>query len=149
MASMNKSGSMSGKSSKGGAWRPDWWKEEKIDSSWDRVKEAVMRDWEQTKHDFGAGGHELRQNAGDTVKQAAGKEPIPADDGLNPPKVIDELSESELPIGYGYGARSHYPQYTSWNNDVETKLRSEWEQGKVSRWDDVKDKIKYGFEYKH
>lgn len=42
------------------------------------LKQALKRDWEQTKHDFNKKrGAELHQNAGDTLKQAAGKEPVP------------------------------------------------------------------------
>jgi hypothetical protein len=44
-----------------------------------KVKEALKRDLEQTKHDLNhKKGQELNQDAGDTLKQAAGKEPIPA-----------------------------------------------------------------------
>ncbi|MFL5320033.1 MAG: hypothetical protein ACJ790_10300 [Myxococcaceae bacterium] len=42
-----------------------------------KVKEAFKRDWEQTKHDITRKGTDLNQNVGDTVKQAAGKEPVP------------------------------------------------------------------------
>lgn len=42
-----------------------------------KVKEALKRDWEQTKHDITRKGPDLDQDVGDTVKQAAGKEPIP------------------------------------------------------------------------
>lgn len=43
-----------------------------------KVKEALKRDWEQTKHDFSKKkGVDLNQDVGDTLKQAAGKEPIP------------------------------------------------------------------------
>ncbi len=46
-------------------------------STWKRIKEAMRRDWEQTKHDFDKkAGRDLDQNVGDTVKQIAGKEPI-------------------------------------------------------------------------
>nr|MBA3542815.1 hypothetical protein [Deltaproteobacteria bacterium] len=55
---------------------PTWWKSEHT-SAWDRVKGALKRDWEQTKADFTKGGRELDQDAGDTVKQAIGKEPLP------------------------------------------------------------------------
>jgi len=42
------------------------------------VKEALKRDLEQTKHDFNKKkGADLNQGVGDTLKQAAGKEPIP------------------------------------------------------------------------
>ncbi len=43
-----------------------------------KVKEALKRDWEQTKHDLGKkGAPDLNQDVGDTVKQATGGEPIP------------------------------------------------------------------------
>jgi len=132
-------------------WRPNWWQEENVGSTWERVKAAVVRDWQQTKHDLHAGGHELHQDIQDTVKQAAGSERIPSDGGMNPAKVIGELSEAEMPIGYGYGARSHYgQQFQGWNEDVEDQLRSEWESGKPpARWEQVREQVKYGFEYKH
>ena len=45
------------------------------------AKEALQRDWEQTKHDLpGLEGKDLDQDVDDTVKQAAGnEEPPPAD----------------------------------------------------------------------
>lgn len=43
-----------------------------------KVKEALKRDWEQTKHDFNKkSGQNLNQDAGDTIKQATGSEPVP------------------------------------------------------------------------
>lgn len=49
-------------------------KEEKVDD----VKDALKRDWEQTKHDLpGMEGKDLDQDVDDTVKQAAGKEEPP------------------------------------------------------------------------
>ena len=84
--------------------QPPWWNEGYA-SAWDRAKEAFRRDWEQTKKDMHLkGGHELNQGARDTMKQAAGKQAIPADDRANPPKVIGDWNDLELPIEYGYGA---------------------------------------------
>ena len=51
-----------------------------------QVKEALKRDWEQTKKDFGAGGKELDQDVGDTLGQAAGAEPIPPPNVPNAPE---------------------------------------------------------------
>ena len=34
--------------------QPSWWNEEKHGSAWDRVKQAMKRDWEQTKNDVGS-----------------------------------------------------------------------------------------------
>src|SRR5581483_8090792 len=51
-------------------WQPAWWNDGHA-SAWERVKEAMRRDWEQTKHDLHLkGGHELNQGVKDTVKQA-------------------------------------------------------------------------------
>jgi hypothetical protein len=59
------------------AARPAWWNDA-YTSDWDRVKEALRRDWEQTKADFSIGhAVELNQNAADTIKQAVGNEPVP------------------------------------------------------------------------
>ena len=55
-----------------------------MDNKKSTVKDALKRDWEQTKHDFSKSkGRELHQDVGDTVKQAAGKEPIPPLDSPN------------------------------------------------------------------
>jgi hypothetical protein len=52
-----------------------------------KVKKAFERDWEQTKHDFSKkAGEELHQGVGDTVRQAAGTEPVPPQHVPNPPK---------------------------------------------------------------
>ena len=132
-------------------WQPLWWNETH-DGAWERIKEAMRRDWEQTKHDLHIkGGHELNQDVGNTVKQAAGREAIPADDRLNPPKVIGSWDDMELPAGYGYGARQKYgAEHPAWNDRLEGTLRSEWESGKAKTaraWDDVKGWVKHGYEY--
>lgn len=57
--------------------RPQWWTDQHT-STWDRVKEALRRDWEQTKADLSSSdGRALNQNVADTVKQAAGAQPLP------------------------------------------------------------------------
>ena len=44
----------------------------------DDVKDALKRDWEQTKSDMpGMEGKDLDQDAHETVKQAAGAEEVP------------------------------------------------------------------------
>jgi len=133
-------------------WQPAWWNDNYA-SAWDRVKEAMRRDWEQTKHDVHLkGGHELNQNVGDTLKQAAGKEAIPPADQLNPPKVIGEWNDVEIPYRYGFGARDRYgSQYSAWSGELESTLRKEWESGQNApntRWDDVKSYVRRGYEYR-
>ena len=130
-------------------WKPTWWKDDTHASGWDRVKEALRRDWTQTKHDLHMGGHELNQNAKDTVKQMAGKEAVPPATAANPAKVIGSFDDAELPLEYGYGARRQYNQDRF--SDVEPQLRSEWDQGMKThghRWDDVRDHVRRGYDYK-
>jgi hypothetical protein len=135
-------------------WHPRW-HQEQHSTSWDRVKEAFRRDWQQTEHDFHVGGHELNQKASDTFKQASGTEAIPSINQANPPKVIGDLSgewESvEPPLEYGYAARLQYGA-KSWDSDLEQDLRSEWESpanalAKTKRWDDVKGYVRRGYDY--
>lgn len=56
---------------------PPWWSE-KHNSAWDHAKQALRRDWEQTKADFTANsGVQLNQTAADTVMQATGTAAVP------------------------------------------------------------------------
>lgn len=64
---------------------PAWWRPEH-QTLWTRVRDAMERDWEQTKADFSGGknGADLNQHVGDTVRQALGQEPIPTLEAPNP-----------------------------------------------------------------
>jgi hypothetical protein len=138
-------------------WHPSWYKPEH-ESAWDRIREAVRRDWMQTKHDLHMGGHELNQKGSDTYKQAAGKETIPDINQANPPKVIGDLDGEwervEPQIEYGYAARRQFgSKYAQWNSDLEQNLRGEWERdvrarGDDRRWDDVSPMVRRGYDYK-
>lgn len=136
-------------------WHPKWWKDEH-ESAWDRVREAVRRDWQQTKHDLHAGGHELNQGVKDTVKQAAGKEAIPDINKANPPKVVGQIDgeweKVEAPLEYGFAARQQFgSQHAQWNEKLETQLKSEWEtENKAQKglWSDVKPYVRKGYDYK-
>lgn len=133
-------------------WQPSWWNTGH-EGTWDRVKEAMRRDWQQTKQDLHIkGGHELNQSAKDTVKQSTGKEPLPSIERANPPKVIGNWDDAELPVEYGYAAREHYKDHSGWTTDLESKLKNEWTSAKDKTgrtWEDVRDHVKYGFEAKH
>src|SRR5262245_26001438 len=100
--------------------RPTWWKSE-YDSAWDRVKAAFRRDWDQTKHDFGGDDPDLDQDVDDTVKQAAGKQPIP-------PSGVPNFEEYEPAFKFGYGARRHYgSKFHNWNADLENNLKRDYD----------------------
>jgi hypothetical protein len=128
--------------------KPSWWTEEHA-SSWDRTREALRRDWEQTKHDLHLGGHELNQTLDHTVAQAAGKQVTPAIDAPNPPKVIAHWEEVEPAIGFGYAARAHYgARYPKWNGELERALHDDWHDAKVS-WNEIKGYVRHGYELRH
>lgn len=119
-----------------------WWDEPH--SGWERVKEAFRRDWEQTKADLGAKAPDLDQNVGDTVRQAFGKEEIP------PPNVPNRLEERwedvERAMRYGYAARRHYADQSAWDEEFETRLRSEWDSMSPPRpWQEVQPFVYRGW----
>lgn len=130
---------------------PHWWGTQHT-STWDRVKEALARDWEQTKADFSNEyGKDLQQNVGDTVKQAIGTEPIPAPNQKTPhppatrEQHVARWNADEPAIRYGYGASSHYQ--ADWSDAIEAKLREEWTDLKSGRsWDEVKASVRYGWD---
>ncbi|HEY5240860.1 MAG TPA: hypothetical protein VIJ22_05325 [Polyangiaceae bacterium] len=126
--------------------KPSWWTLQDS-SSWDRVREALHRDWDQTKHDLHAGGHELNQKLSDTVEQAAGKKPMPPIDKANPPKVIGQWEDAETAIGYGYAARDHFgEQHPQWNDDLERRLAADWNTERP--WSEVVRYVRHGYEVK-
>jgi hypothetical protein len=124
---------------------------------WDRVKEAVRRDWQQTKHDLHLGGHELGQKVGDTLKQSSGTEDIPSINDPNPRKIIGELpGEWETvahSVEYGYSARHQFAAaHAEWDDVLDHELRAEWESappaGRMSGlWDDAKPHVRHGYNY--
>src|SRR3954463_975742 len=118
----------------------------------ERVKEAMRRDWEQTKNDVGARAPDLDQDVGDTVKQAAGKQPIPPANMKNPGRSkYDKFDDIEEPMSYGYAARMQYEkQYPQWDDRLENTLKGEWSAGKhTGTWEEVKAFVRRGFEAPH
>lgn len=128
-----------------GTARPTWY-DAKHESTWDRVKEALRRDWEQTKNDFGAdSARDLNQDVGDTIKQAAGKEAMPLPSQKTKPDA--EWTEVEPALRYGYGARTQYATHVKWDSDLEQKLEGEWNGlGTGRKWDEVKPSVRRGWD---
>jgi hypothetical protein len=120
---------------------PKWWTQEH-ESGWDRVKAAFRRDWDQTKHDFGGKQPDTDQDVDDTVKQAAGKQPIP-------PRGQPTFEDNEDAYRFGYGARSYYRQrYANWDNQLETQLQRDWTETYNDRdWKQYRDSIRQGWDY--
>lgn len=124
--------------------QPDWWTSKET-HSWDRMKEALRRDWEQTKHDFRSkAGHELHQDLTDTVKQAAGKEAIPPMNQPNPPVTWGD--EAAVRFGYGASLSETYRAHKDWDDELEAKLQRDWEATNPDRpWREVRDASRFGW----
>lgn len=120
---------------------PKWWNQEH-ESSWNRVKAAFQRDWDQTKHDLGGHQPDTDQDVDDTVKQAAGKQPIP-------PRGQPTYEEAEDAYRFGYGARSQYGrQYSNWDARLESRLEQDWAATFNDReWARYRDSIQRGWAY--
>ena len=104
--------------------RPSWHTKDH-DSTWEKVKAAFRRDWEQTKHDFGSdSARDPNQDMGDTVKQMSGKQKT-----THPRNFEDAESAFE----YGHAARHHYhSEHPKWNSELDKKLahdyHGDWER---------------------
>ena len=134
------------------SWRPSWWSEEVHGSAWERAKEALRRDWMQTKRDLGVGGHEMNQSISDTVNQATGTQHLPTINEANPPKVIGTWDVVETYYRFGHAARQQYGRaHPTWNEGLEQKLKSEWiaAQDKAGRdWSELTAFVRRGYEHR-
>lgn len=106
---------------------PRWWVE-RDETTWGRIKEAFRRDWVQTKFDLtdGRSGEELDQGLIDTLKQMAGRDPLPPKN--EPTGVHLEIAYPPLAsraFELGYNAAGHVTG--EWNPQVESMLRDEWQ----------------------
>jgi hypothetical protein len=121
---------------------PKWWNDEH-ESSWQRAKEALRRDWDQTKHDLGADEPNINQKAKNTVKQTTSNEAIP-------PRHQPVYEEVEPANRFGFGARSEYSEkYPEWNDELENRLKNDWTSvgGKKENWNKDRDAIRHGWDH--
>ncbi|MFH5804107.1 hypothetical protein [Alienimonas sp. DA493] len=100
-------------------------------SAWERVKKAFANDWEQTKADFGSdSARDMDQDVDDTVKQAVGSD--------------DAFENREQAFRFGHTANRRYTStYPSWNDDLDAKLRDEYE----GDYDADRRYIRHAYEY--
>lgn len=112
--------------------RPGWYSDEH-DSAWNRVKQAFRNDWEQTKHDFGSDrARDLDQDAGDTVRQAAGRE--------------DTFESHEPAFQFGHAAQRNFRgEYPTWNADLEQRLRNDY----GNDFDRDREYIRRAYDYRY
>jgi len=125
--------------------KPSWWTDAHS-VTWDNVKDALHRDWDQTRRDLHLGGHELNQTAGHTMAQATGAEPAPPNDVANPPVVIGRWEDSETAIGFGYAARMHYGErYPDWSPELARQLARDWKSDSMP-WKTFEIYVHHGYD---
>lgn len=128
-------------------WDPAWWTDEHS-TSWERVKHAIRRDWEQTKGDLADNGVDLNQGATDTIRQAFGKQPIPPFGLPNPGprhRTASEWATLEAAVRYGFGARLHYED-RDWDDVLAGELGRDWNAvGHELDWDRVRHGVEHGW----
>jgi len=150
-------------------WRPSWWTTDKHEGAWSRLKDAMQRDWEQTRTDFEGHGVELHQNIDDTVAQALGTEHIPEEGVANmskgevgkqqgalgssigkdsPGREGRPFRDVEMPVMYGFGAWQEYgAEYGAWNDALVHRLRRDWDEGPGDvPWANVERDVRLGYE---
>ncbi len=127
---------------------PTWYTQED-ETTWEKVKAAFRRDWNQTKHDFGGREPNLNQQVGDTVSQAMGSEPIPAGNAGNArsnPDKIDNYSETdEDAYRYGYAASKHFPNQGEWTPETEAIFDEIWDD--KNQWERKREAARRAWTY--
>jgi hypothetical protein len=125
--------------------KPGWWTAAHA-ITWENVKDALHRDWDQTRRDLDLGGHELNQNMHNTLAQAVGAEAAPAIDVANPPVVIGRWEDAETAIGFGYAARTHYgDRYPAWDLELSRQLAKDWKSESMP-WKTSEIYIHHGYD---
>ncbi len=111
-----------------------WWTED-FDLNFERARVALRRDWEQTLQHLGLkDGETLNQDAGNTVRQVVGREPIPY--GPN-------FEDNEEAFRFGHGAWQFYhDHHPHWDERLEHKLRQDW----GGDYDRYRGYIRFGYE---
>jgi gas vesicle protein len=62
--------------------------------------------------------------------------------------AVAKWQAAEQEARYGYAARSHHSTYRDWNDELEGRLRSEWDQlGTGRQWSDARTGVRRGWDY--
>ncbi len=114
------------------------WHTTEHDSTWERVKAAFRRDWEQTKNDFGSDeARDLDQDVDNTVRQMFGKE-SPYDYRSLP------FEDEEPAFRYGHAARRHFGEkHKTWDPTLSEELRGTYS----GDWERDEPLIRYAYGY--
>lgn len=108
---------------------PAWWSNENT-TAWERAKEGMRRDWQQTKQAFD------KENGQGKGRKSVGAIPVEPED----------FEACEPALRYGYAASLHYDTVIVWDDALEAKLRAEWMEQKPPRtWNEAKGDVKHAW----
>jgi hypothetical protein len=122
---------------------PGWWTRDH-ETAWNCVKEAMKRDWMQTKRDWSGDEIDVPQNTGTTLRQTIVRKIL---------SPCDQLAYEtwEPAYRFGYGARLKFgSEYSAWNTNLEICLARDWRSINATRrqtWDQDREAIRYGWNY--
>ncbi len=89
--------------------------------SWTAVREHAMRDWSK------------RQPARTSETRTS------------------DYSHIERPMAFGYAARTRYAERAAWDDELEGRLKEDWERSSPRArgdWEHVKNYVRHGWEYR-
>ncbi len=111
-------------------------------TAWERVRDALNRDWVQTKADLGLpGGHDLDQGVSDTLAQVVGQRRIPGGETAG---VHWDIARQAMRLGHG--AATFWTD-EKWTEVIEARVCREWD-GLVTgvEFEEVRPLILLGFQ---
>ena len=97
-------------------------------SSWERVKEALRSDWEQTRAQFS------------TPSGRGGEERGEAE------RLMIDWGASEQAMRYGFAARVHFRAHGGWCEEVESLLALDWDGAWGQTWDQARSDVRRGWD---
>ena len=127
------------------SFHPSWWTEQKHGGAWERVKEAMKRDLEQTKNDFTPGAPDLDQDVGDTINQATGRVAIPRPDQKTPPSKGEAKSDMKHDMKQGMKQGMKQNMQQEMNPAIANSANTDKSVPKSVAFDEVESPLSYGY----
>lgn len=116
---------------------PVFWSDDHA-SAWARIRDAIAKDWLQTRFDLGLkGGVDLGQDVGDTIGEAIS--------AAEPERRALSWEEAQPAVRLGHGASRHFAA-RSWDSPLQGLLRAEWERMDTGvSWGDARSFVHDGW----
>ncbi|MFI5298000.1 MAG: hypothetical protein ACHREM_07870 [Polyangiales bacterium] len=123
---------------------PAWWTE-RHQTAWERVKDAIKRDWRKMK---GAVGHPIGHEPDGVGASTASRGANGVRDlSVHLPSKSRSWKDAEPAVRFGGGARAYFAEDTEWDTDLDRRLAVEWTRFYPNRpWYQERDDARHGWE---